>query len=148
MTSIFTGVKRLTKSDGTTDSRKLKRRVAENIERLEEKFSNSQMTKSEMRTKIENAIIYLFGMNKYLPNPKPFNFRIELHRHNPSERFTVRFRVGGSGKRYSLGIGFADEVMPVLISMWHEQMVSGATTPLTSRALDDVERIAQDMGLL
>lgn len=147
MTSIFTGVNKLARHNGTIDSRKLKRRIADNIEHLDEKVFQSQQTDTEIRNKITNAIIYLHGMNKYLPNPKPFNFRIELHRHNVDEQRTVRFRVGGSGKRYGLGVGLENDVMPVLRSMWQEQIHSGETTPLTSRAMEDVARICRDIGL-
>lgn len=142
MTSIFTGVKSLMKADGNTaDSRKIKQRMADNIERQRVKLELSHQTEKDVRETIDHAVTYLSLMNQNLPKKKSFDFRIEFHRHNTNEPFSVQFRVGGSGKRFSRLIGLADQVMPVLRSLWLEQRKSGATLPLTPRAMSDVERI-------
>jgi len=86
-------------------------------------------------------------MNRNLPKRTSFNFRIERHRHDENKPYSIQFRVGGNGKRFSRGVGLASDVMPVLRSMRREQLESGTTKPLMSRAMADVERICREDGI-
>ena len=153
MTSIFTGVKSLTKkADGVPDSHKIKRAIADNLDRHQAKLDMSRQSETMVRKNIADAIIYLSLMNKDLPrlkkkhNERKFDFRIERHRHNENENFSIVFKVGDSGKRDSQRVGYVAEVLPVLRKMFLEQERNGATIPLTPRAMADVERLCQIYG--
>ena len=148
MNIISAGFKASTKKDGTIDGRKLKREIAK---RFDSQDTKDERTKNEykedkVRTKIWDSVIGLSYKNNSLPKAKSFDFRIECHRHSETEDYKIQFRVGGSGKRYSIIVGPADYVMPILRAMRMEQLKSSATEPLTPRALADVERICQSYG--
>lgn len=146
MTSIFAGTKELIKKDGTIDSHSLKQKVADNIEKQQAKREQARRNDEQIRNDIQVAAVHLYLMHKNLPKKKGFDFRIECYRHGEMDDYKVLFRVGGSGKRYSAKVGTADDVMPVLRAMRLEQLESGETEPLTSRALLDVERICRTYG--
>jgi hypothetical protein len=150
MASIFTGVITITKrANGAADSRKIKRMIAENLEKEKDKIrlEMSRKTDADTREMILGCVNYLSIKHSYLSGEKQFDFRIERHRHKEDEQYSLVFRVGGSGDRFSKRVGFVSDILPELQLIMKEQYASMEKFPLTPRAIADVERLLSFYGI-